>query len=241
MGNNQHLKRSKAPFGWPVKRKNITFVAKPNPGSYSLKYVVPVVVVLRDILKYTSTAKEAKYIVYEKGVLVNGKKVSDINHPVGIFDVFEITASNEKFLVTINQLGKFELVKCSDDLLYLRISGKQIRGTESFQLNFMNGYNRLVDKKVFDSAKVNDTVVLDFKKNKIEKVLPLKEGSFAFFYDGKLKGQIAEIKGFNAYNGITRDVISVESADGTANSTAKDYAYVVGLGKADVKRFLKNE
>jgi small subunit ribosomal protein S4e len=58
---------------WPIKRKNITFIAKPNPGSYKAEYVVPVVVLLRDILGVAETSKEVKMILHNRGdVLLNG-------------------------------------------------------------------------------------------------------------------------------------------------------------------------
>ena len=62
MGNNQHLKRNSAPTSWPIKRKNITFIAKPKPGSHKSKYVTSVLVLLRDVLKYSETSKETKLI-----------------------------------------------------------------------------------------------------------------------------------------------------------------------------------
>ena len=76
MGNNQHLKRHGMPTLWSVERKNEKFIAKPNPGSHKMKYVVPVVVLLRDILKYAKTSKEVKLILHDDEVLVNEVKLT---------------------------------------------------------------------------------------------------------------------------------------------------------------------
>lgn len=237
MGNNQHLKRHSAPTSWQIKRKNITFVAKPNPGSHKLKYVVPVVVLLRDVLKYAETSKEVKLVLHNKEVLVNGKKVTDTRAPVGIFDVFEIKDTAEKYLVLFNELGRVKLVSKKDSMLYLKVSGKTVMPAGKFQVNFMNGFNIFVDAKTFKSLKVEDTVVYDFDKKKVAEVVSLKEGSFVYVFDGKFKGQFAQVKGFVKQNGVTKDLASVEVAGGTHN-TAKEYCFVLGTKKEDLKAFM---
>ena len=62
------------PKSWKIQRKGITFISKPNSGSYMRKYVISVLVLLRDILGVAKTSKEAKFIVNNKTVLINGKQ-----------------------------------------------------------------------------------------------------------------------------------------------------------------------
>jgi len=236
MANTRHLKRHSMPTSWPVKRKNITFVAKPQPGSHKRDYVTSVVVLLRDELGYAQTSKEAKRIVHEEEILVNGKKVTDIKSAVGIFDVFEIKKTSEKFTVLFNEVGRLKLVATKEDLIYLKVSKKTLTPGKKCQLNFMNGFNLLVDEKTFAGVKVNDTVVYDFAKKKISSIMNLKEKAQVYFFDGKFKGQFGEVKSFIAYNGLARDVAQVEINE-TEHNTAKDYCFVIGAKKADIKRF----
>jgi len=236
MGNNQHLKRHSAPVAWPIKRKNITFVAKPNSGSHKENYVVPVVVLVRDVLNYAETSKEVKQLINAEEILVNGKVVKDIKFPVGLFDTISFKTTTEKYNVLLDTFGKIKLVATEDDLSFLKVAGKTKLKAGKLQLNFMNGYNLIVDEKTFATAKVEDTVVFDFAKKAVLKVLNLVEGSMVYFFDGKFKGQIGEVKEFEVYNGLTKDIIKVQIGE-EVHSTAKDYAYVVGAKKADAKRF----
>lgn len=236
MGNNQHLKRNAAPTAWPIKRKNITFIAKPNPGSHKSKYVTPVVVILRDVLGYAETSKEVKLIVHNEEILVNNKKVQDIKFPVGLFDIIEIKKTAEKYIALFDTVGKIKLIPTKDNTAYLKITNKTQLSNKKYQLNFMNGFNTLVDEKTFKSVKVNDSVVFDLNKSKISSVLNLKEGNYVFLFEGKFKGQFGEVKGFTLYNGLTRDLVQIQIGD-EVHSTAKDYAYVVGSKKTDLKRF----
>jgi small subunit ribosomal protein S4e len=232
MANSRHLKRNSMPTSWPVQRKTITFIGRPKAGSHKRDYVVSTLILLRDVLKYTHTTKEAKYVVNEQEFLVNGRKITDIKSPVGLFDVVEIPAMKEKFVVLLNEVGRVKLVASKDQVVTLKISNKTKAKGGKLQLNFMNGYNVLVDEKTFNSVSVEDSVEYDFTKKAIVKSLPLKEGSSVYVFDGKYQGLVGSVKGFHKFNGITRDTVQIE-IDGTVQTTAKDYCYVV----ADTKRF----
>lgn len=236
MASTSHLKRNSMPASWPVKKKNITFTTKPNPGSHKREYVTPIVILLRDFLGYAATAKEVKQIVHNEEILINNKKVNDIKTACGLFDIIEIKKTNKKFILLFNELGRLKLVPAKDDLIYLRVSGKKVLGNAKFQLNFMNGFNIVVDKKVFSTTKVNDTIVYDLSKNKVKSVLNLKEGSFVYIFDGKFQGKFAEVKSFTLYNGISKDIANIEINSEEA-STIKDYCYVIGTKKSDLVRF----
>ncbi len=236
MSSTQHLKRTSMPNSWPVKKKNITFIGKPNSGSHKLEYVVSALVILRDVLEYASTAKEARQIVNTEEVLVNGKRITDAKFAVGIFDVIEIKKTAEKFTVLFNEFGRISLVPTKDNLIYLRVSKKTTIAKDKVQLNFMNGFNQIVDLKVANSVKVNDTIVFDFVKKAIKSTLNLKEGNFVYIFNGKFKGEFAQIKGFVAYNGLAKDLAQIE-IDGQVHSTSKDYCYTIGSKAADIVRF----
>ena len=234
--NSRHLKRHSMPVSWPIKRKNINFITKPKAGSHKLGYVVPVVVLLRDVLGYAKTLKEAKLIVYTGDVLVNGKKINDVKYPCGIFDTFEIKESKEKFTILFNELGKVKLVPAKDDLIYLKVSGKTLLPGKKFQINFMNGFNIVVDDKTAKGFKVNDTIVYDYIKKKVMQTLALKEGNFVYIFDGKFKGQFGEIKSLTVYHGLSRDIALLDIKK-KEHSTAKDYCFVIGTSATDLKRF----
>ncbi len=232
MANSRHLKRNSMPTSWPVQRKTITFIGRPKSGSHKRDYVVSTLILLRDVLQYAHTTKEAKYVVNEQEFLVNGRKITDVKSPVGMFDVIEIPAMKEKFVMLFNEYGRIKLVSSKDSVVTLKVSGKSKTKGNKFQLNFMNGYNILVDEKTFKSLSVEDSIEYDFTKKTVSKTLPLKEGSSVYVFDGKYRGSLGTVKSFVNYSGVTRDTVQVE-INGTVQTTAKDYCYVI----ADIKRF----
>lgn len=233
---SSHLKRHSMPKSWPLQRKVITFVSKPNPGSHKRKYVVSVLILLRDILGVAKNTKEAKFIIHTHEILVNGKKVSDIKMPVGIFDVFEIPLTNQKYLVLFNNVGRINLVDYKENNLVLKVVSKQKLKGNKFQISCLNGYTLLVDEKMFNSINVNDSVLYDYASKKIESLYPLKEGNFVYIFDGKYQGKIGKVTGFVSYFGVSKDLIEMD-VNGEHHQTAKDYAYVIGLKESDLKRF----
>ena len=153
-----------------------------------------------------------------------------------MFDVLELKKTNEKYVVLFDNFGKLKLVSVKADEVLLKVSGKKQVVGSKFQLNFMNGFNIIVDEKTAKTVKVNDTMVYDFIKKKVVKTLALKEGVFAYFFDGKFRGSFGEIKEFVNHKGLTKDVVKVQIG-GNVESTAKEYAFVVGTKKDDLKRF----
>jgi len=236
MASISHLKRTSMPNSWPVKKKNITFIGKPNPGSHKRKYVVSALILLREQIGYAATSKEAKQIIYNEEVLLNGKRITDIKTPCGIFDIFEIKKTSEKYIILFDKVGKINLVSTKDDLIYLRIASKKVLSADKFQLNFMNGYNLLIDKKTFTGIKVQDTIVFDYNKKKIMSTLNLKAGNFVYIFDGKFKGNFGILKEIINNHGVSKETVTLE-IDGKENTTIKEFCYVIGSKKEDLKRF----
>ena len=70
--------------------------------------------------------------------------------------------------------------------------GKKILGKDKIQLNLSDGRNILTKEK----ADVGDSVVFNFKQNKIEKIIKMEKGKKGFVVKGKhigVKGKIEDI------------------------------------------------
>ncbi|MCA9486392.1 hypothetical protein H6501_00090 [Candidatus Woesearchaeota archaeon] len=234
--HKRHLKRTGMPLAWPTKRKNITFTTRPKPGSHKREYVCPLGVVLRDLLSYATTTKEAKVILHNEEVLVNGKKCSDVKHPVGLFDIVEIKKTGDKFFLLFNEEGRFKSIPVEDSYLYLKVSKKLVLGKDKFQLAFMNGFTLSVDAKTFAETKVADTIIYDYTTKKISGTVSLKTGAFVYVFDGKYKGSFGVAKEFTSYHGLTKDVVLLVVGE-HEHTTAKEYCFAIGNSEKDMKRF----
>lgn len=185
-----HLKRHAIPNKWPIQRKGTAFVVKPNRSFYNS---LPVLIVLRDLLKVAQNRKEAKKMIHMKNILLNGKEVSDEKEAVLLFDVITLvpTKNNYKLTVVKNEKFSLEEIKESEaDTKVSKIIGKKMLKGKKVQLNLSDGRNFLSNLE----CKVDDSVLINLKSKKIEKRLPFIENSEAIVFAGKHSGEKGKVE-----------------------------------------------
>lgn len=178
------------PTTWPLPRKNHkkTFISVPSHASSKC---ISVLFILRDVLKIAKTRKEAKYMTLTGQIKVNNKVRTDEDFPVQVFDVITLEKAKLNYrLEIVNK--KFSLKEISDkeaQTKIVKIGGKKILGKGKIQMNLEDGQN-LISK---DKFSVGDSVVLNTKESKVEKILPLKEGAEVEVILGKHAGNKGKI------------------------------------------------
>ena len=61
-----HLKRQKVPKSWPITRKGTKYLVRPNSDIHS---GIPILIILRDMLKIAQNRREVKRAIHEKNIL----------------------------------------------------------------------------------------------------------------------------------------------------------------------------
>ncbi len=187
-----HLKRLASPKTWPIPRKGTKYLTSPKPGKVS-SLSMPVALMIRDLLKLSSSRRETRIMLHNKEVLVNGKVVGDTKAPVGLFDVISLPKIKKNYRVTLNDKRKIELEEIKESEAKskaCKVIGKTTLKGNKVQVNLLNGDNVLSDAKV----KTNDSLVLDLNKRTVLKHLAFKEGANALIIGGKHLGQRAVIE-----------------------------------------------
>merc|ERR1719231_1448588 len=70
---------------------------RPSTGPHKLRECLPLIILLRNRLKYALNTKEVKYILMQRLVKVDGKARTDKTYPAGFMDVISIEKTNENF------------------------------------------------------------------------------------------------------------------------------------------------
>lgn len=184
-----HQKRQTVPMNWSVSRKGTTFVVRP---SFDFERGLPVLIVLRDILKVVRNKREAKKAIHAKNVLINQKPARDFRHSLLIYDTLSLQPGNKNYRIVLDEGGKFRAKEIDEKEAKKKVS-KVINKTKvkngKIQINLMDGQNYLSDTK----CNTNDSVIVDLEKKQISKCLPLAEGSDAVVFSGKHSGQRGKI------------------------------------------------
>ncbi len=206
----RHMKRQSVPKNWPVPRKGTAYVVRPLSGE------IPILVVLRDILKIAQNRKEVKRALHARNILINGKAVKEDKIGVTLFDVITNVPAKKNYVIDLKQNGKFNIEEINDKEAgkkVAKIIDKKILKGKKVQLNLNDGNNFLSDIK----CKTNDSVVIDFKTKKITKCLPLVEKAKVIVFAGKhagKKGTIEKLK-------LERKMASVKFNDNKINVLIK--------------------
>lgn len=77
------MKRLNAPRHWMLDKLGGVFAPRPSTGPHKLRECLPLVVFLRNRLKYALTYDEVKKIVNQRLVKVDGKVRTDKTYPAG--------------------------------------------------------------------------------------------------------------------------------------------------------------
>lgn len=189
-----HLKRQEAPKKWPIPRKGTVYVAKP---SFNLKNGIPLLVVLRDVLKIIRNRKEAKMALNLKNIFVNEKAIAEENHGLVLFDKISVIPLKKHYVLDLASNGKFRIEEINEKDAKKKVAkviGKKTLNKKRKQINLSDGRNFISDIE----CKVNDSVLINFKDGKIEKCLPLKEKANAIVFEGKHSGERGFIEKINS-------------------------------------------
>jgi ribosomal protein S4E len=114
-GPKKHLKRLNAPSHWMLAKMDGIFAPRPSQGPHKLQECIPLVLILRNRLKYALTMQEVKMICMQRLIKIDGKVRTDTHYPCGFMDVVEIEKSGDKFRLLFNTKKRFVLHRLSDE------------------------------------------------------------------------------------------------------------------------------
>ena len=189
----KHLKRHSVPKTWSVPRKGKTFVVRPKSN---LKNGIPMLIVLRDLLKIAQNRKEAKNALHNKNILLNGKYVKDVKNSAILFDVVTNIPAKKNYRIDMTENGKFKLNEIKESEAGMKISkiiDKKMLKDKKIQLNLSDGRNFVSELK----CSTGDSALVNFTDKKIEKCIPLREKAPVIIFAGKHAGKKGEIEKIN--------------------------------------------
>lgn len=226
----RHQKRVAAPTSWPITRKTHHWVVGANAGPHSMQTGIPLLVVVRDLLKIAGNAKEAKRIIDEGNISVDGRARKDYKYIVGLFDIVSIPATNEYYRVLLDSRNRFKLYKEEPGALKLcRINNKTDVEKGTVQLNLHDGSNLIAS----NDYKTFDTVMLSLKERKIVKHIAYKPGNLAMVVGGEHSGEIGKIKQIRKVRGSGTNMVVLTNEKEI--ETIEDYVFVVGETAPEIK------
>jgi len=222
---SNHQKRLSVPKSWPVERKTETFTVKADAGPHG-EAGVPLLIVLRDVLGYADTRKEARYALDQDSVLINGKAVSDEERPVGMFDILAFTERDEYYRVFPGQGGRLSLTpidaESAGSKLGKVVNKQHVPGGE-VQLTLHDGQTLVVDDESYDT---DDSLIVDNESDEVVAHFEYETGALVTAVNGEHAGEVGRVDEIRVTPGSADNIVQVEQEDG-AFETIEDYVVVI--------------
>ncbi|KAJ6373762.1 hypothetical protein OIU78_029446 [Salix suchowensis] len=143
------------------------FAPKPSSGPHKSRECLPLILILRNRLKYALTYREVIAILMQRHVLVDGKVRTDKTYPSGFMDVVSIPKTNESFRLLYDTKGRFRLHSLRDEEAKFKLC--KVRSIQFGQkgIPYLNTYDGRTIRYPDPLIKANDTIKLDLESNKI--------------------------------------------------------------------------
>ncbi|MFP8888660.1 30S ribosomal protein S4e [Natrialbaceae archaeon A-CW2] len=222
---SNHQKRLSVPKSWPVERKTDVFTVKARAGPHG-EAGVPLVIILRDVLGYVDSKKEARYALSQDAILVNGEPINDEKRPIGMFDIVGFPQREEYYRVFPDEGGRLALTEidaeAADGRLGKVVGKQQVKGGNT-QLTLHDGTNVTVDDEAYDAK---DSIVIGNEDKSIVAHFPYEEGALVTAVAGNHGGKIGELVEIDVTLGSGSNIVTVETDDETFE-TVEEYVVVI--------------
>ncbi|WP_436935277.1 30S ribosomal protein S4e [Halovenus marina] len=225
---SNHQKRLSAPKSWPVERKEETFTVAAGAGPHG-ESGVPLLIVLRDVLGYVDSRKEARYALNQDNVLINGVAESDEERPVGMFDIVAFDEREEYYRVFPDEGGRLALTPIEADAAQSKlgkIDEKRHVSGGDIQLTLHDGQTLLVDEDAPYDA--NDSIVVANEDDEIVAHFEYEEGALVTAIAGAHAGEIGTIDEIQVTPGSSANNVLVSQASNDGGfETVEEYVVVI--------------
>ena len=227
----KHIKRMAAPKSWAVPRKTSHWITKPSPGPHGTQESMPLLAVVRDMLKLCDNSREARFIIGSRTISVDGKIVTNYKFPVGLMDVVTVLKTKQSFRMLIDYKAKLQLIPIDDsekDWKLARVDDKKVVRKGKVQLNMHDGRCILLTK---DQYRTGDVLKIELPSQKIMKAFKLDKGSIAFLVGGSHPGSVQIIENYQIKRGSAPNLVTFKEGF----ETVKENVFVIGDKAPEIK------
>eukprot|EP01133_Synstelium_polycarpum_P002289 gene2289-2596_t len=228
-GPKHHLKRLAAPAHWMLDKLSGKFAPRPSAGPRKLRECLPLVIIIRNRLKYALTASEVTKVLMQRTVQVNGVVRTDPRFPVGFMDVITIEKTKENFRLLFDTKGRFQLQRIApaeSKFILARVT-KVETGLQGIPyIHTDNGQSfRYPDPAI----NVHDTVKIDLASQKVVAFIPFEVNNLCMITGGHNLGRVGVITTRERHPG-SFDIVHVTDSVGHSFATRLSNVFIIGKG-----------
>jgi len=205
------------------------FAPRPSTGPHKLRECLPLMIFLRNRLKYALTYSECKKIVNQRLIKIDGKVRTDKTYPCGFMDVITIEKTGENFRLLYDVKGRFTIHRITkEESTYKLCKVKKLLVGPKGVPALVTSDGRTI-RYPDPSIKVNDTVQVDIKSGKITDFIKFDSGNLCMMTGGHNLGRVGVIQHRERHPG-SFDIVHIKDSAGHIFATRLNNVYVIGKG-----------
>jgi len=206
-----------------------SYAPRPTAGPHKLRESLPLIIFLRNRLKYALTGREALMILKERNVLVDGKVRTDIKFPAGFMDVISIPKVNEYYRLLFDVKGRYAVHPIKADEAKFKL-GKVVKQTTGDKgVPYIVTHDGRTFRYADPNAKVGDTVKINLETSTIDSVVKFEVGVQVIVTNGRNIGRVGIVTSRDRHPG-SFDVVHVKDSIGNTFATRLSNTFVIGAG-----------
>ena len=221
------MKRLATPKHWMLGKMDGIFAPRPSQGPHRLRESLPLMLILRNRLKYALTGKETKMICMEKHVQVDGKVRTDPTFPAGFMDVIEIPKAGNQFRLIFDTKGRYVLHPISDDEKKFKLCRVKAVALTNKKIPYVVTHDGRTIRYPDPLVRTDDTIKVDIATGKMVDLIKFEVGKMVMITKGRNTGRVGVITGIEKHPG-SFDIVKVRDATDNSFTTRRENVFIIG-------------
>jgi len=233
------MKRLATPKHWMLDKLTGVWAPRPSTGPHKLRECLPLILILRNRLKYALTGREVKMILMNRSIKIDGKVRTDTGYPCGYMDVVSISETKEIFRLIYDVKGRFVLhkVKPSEEKFKLCRVVKRAIGNKG--IPYIVTHDGRTIRYPDPDIKVSDTLKYNLEEGKITDHYVFQQNHVAMVTGGHNIGRVGHIQKIEKHPG-SYDIIHLKDQRDHTFATRKSNVFILGDDRSAVSLPKKN-
>uniref|UniRef100_A0A0N5AM94 40S ribosomal protein S4 n=1 Tax=Syphacia muris TaxID=451379 RepID=A0A0N5AM94_9BILA len=228
-GPKKHLKRLAAPKHWMLDKLGGVFAPRPVSGPHKIRESLPLILFLRNRLKYALTYNEARMICKQRLIKVDGKVRTEMRFPAGFMDVITIDKTNEIFRLLYDAKGRYTVHRIGEEEGGIKLCKVVKRSVGPKGVPFIVTHDARTIRYPDPHVKVNDSIVLDIATGKFNDYIKFEQGNLCMVTGGRNMGRVGVVGHRERHPG-SFDIVHIRDAAGHAFATRLNNVFIIGKG-----------
>jgi len=226
-GVKRHQKRLAAPSHWMLDKLTGDWAPKVSSGPHKARECLPLILLLRNRLKYALNYREAKAILVQRLVKVDGKIRTDHTYPAGFMDVVTLEKTKENFRLLYDTKGRFVVLKISEAEANYKLCRVQKVQKTAKSVNAIFTHDGRTIRFPDPEIKTNDTVRVDINTGAIMDFIKFEQGNLCMTTGGNNIGRVGTFVHRERHPG-SFEIIHLRDTEGHEFATRIQNVMVIG-------------